>query len=141
MPDPNEQRAVGERLHAALDPADLGAAHANLELLAAASTSDASARDDPGLAVVAAQLRHQVDEVLAATSLAIEALPVGPASQPQLEALTSLADAGAPVAAALVRPVPDPVDALRLWPAYQDAFMAAAKAVGHSNPLLPDGHP
>jgi len=141
MPNANEQRAVGARLHAALDPADLGAAHANLELLAAASTSEDSAKDHRGLAAIAAELRHQVDEVLAATSLAIEVLPAGPASHAQLEALTSLAGAGAPVAVALMRPVPDPVEALRLWPGYQDAFMAAAQAVGHDNPLLPGGDP
>lgn len=140
MPEPNEQRATGERLHAALDVADLGRARANLDLLVAAS-SEESAKDHPGLAAVTADLRDMVDEVLAATSLAIEALPAGPAGQPLLEALTSLADACAPVAAALSRPVPDPVEALRWWPAYDAAFMAAAQAVAHGNPLLSDGHP
>ncbi|MGH2476228.1 MAG: hypothetical protein ACRDIL_13290 [Candidatus Limnocylindrales bacterium] len=120
--------------------ADLGRARANLDVLVALSSED-SAKDDPGLGAVTAELRDMVDEVLAATSLAIEALPVGPASQPLLEALTSLADACAPVAAALTRPVPDPVEALRWWPAYDAAFMVAARAVAHSNPLLSDGHP
>jgi hypothetical protein len=140
MPEQNEQRATGERLHAALDLADLGRARSMLDLLVAASSED-SAKDDPGLAAVTADLRDMVDEVLAATSSAIEALPVGPASQPLLEALRSLADGCAPVSAALTRPVPDPVEALRWWPAYDAAFMAAAKAVAHGNPLLSDGHP
>jgi hypothetical protein len=142
MPDPNEQRATGERLKAALDLADLGRATENLKLLAAAWSQDPdSAKDHPGLADIAAELRRMVDEVLAATSLAIESLLVGPANQSLLEALTSLRDAFAPVAAALTRPMPDPVEALGRWPACEAAFTAAAKAVGHGNPLMPDSQP
>jgi hypothetical protein len=133
----NEQQAVGDRLRVALDLADLARGHETLKTLATGASLD-SAQAPPGRAVAEAQVRCMVDELFAATFLAIEALPVGPASQPLLEALTRLADASAPVAAALTRPVPDPAEALRWWPEYEYAFWEAARAVAHDEPPPPD---
>jgi hypothetical protein len=117
--------------------ADLGEVRENLRLLARGASMDRR-EEPPALADVKAQVRRLVDEVFAATFLAIEALPAGPPSQPLLEALTGLADASAPVAAALMRPVPDPTEALRWWPEYEAAFQAAAQAVFHDKPLTQD---